>query len=115
MTLEEIKTYLRVDGTDSDGDITALIAAAKSYIQRMTGKTKVIVIDTATGLPSVDVDTGLVVTADISTDELYNLANKLIIAHWYENRGVEIAGTLTKITHSVDAMVNHIAMCGDYV
>ena len=100
MTLDETKAYLRVDGFDDDDLISALMLAATKYINGMTGKGKVIVGE---------------VQVDISTDELYNLANKLIIAHWYENRGVEIAGNLTRITHSVDALVNHISMCGDYV
>lgn len=98
MTLNEAKSYLRA-GNDEDDLINSLILAAAQYINGKTGKTKIIIEE---------------VEQDISTDELYNLACKLIIAHWYENRGVEIAGTLTKITHSVDALVNHIAMCSDY-
>ena len=100
MTLEEIKTYLRVDGTDDDTLISSLMLAAANYINGMTGKTKVMVGK---------------VEGNIMADELYILTNKLIIAHWYENRGVEIPGNLTKISHSIDALVNHISMCGDYV
>lgn len=99
MTLAELKLYLRVDGSDEDAELTALLSAATGYIQRMTGKTHAV----AGGVES-----------DINTDELYNLCAKLLCAHWYENRGVEIAGSLTRITHSVDALVAHIAMCGDY-
>lgn len=100
MTVDDLKIYLRVDGTDDDDLISGLIAAATSYIQRTTGKTKVVIS---------------AVEADISTDELYNICLKMMIAHWYENRGVEIAGNLTKISHSVDALVAHISLCGDYV
>lgn len=100
MTLNDTKLYLKVDNTADDTFIQSLIAAATSYINQQTGKTKKVVDD---------------VEVDISTDELYNLCLKMMIAHWYENRGVEIAGNFTKISHSVDALVSHIALCGDYV
>ena len=106
MTLEEAKLYLRVDTDDDDTLIQALITAAESYVKQQTGKIKkTVVVD---GEPT---------ETDIATDELYNLCVKLLLAHWYENRGVETSGkvTTTKISHSVDALVNHIAMCGDYV
>ncbi|MBU2703881.1 putative phage protein (predicted DNA packaging) [Sporomusaceae bacterium BoRhaA] len=106
MTLDEVKSYLRVDGTDEDADITALMSAAALYITQQTGKTQRV-----TGYNS----DGTAANVDITTDELYNTCNKLLIAHWYENRGVEVAGNLTRITHSVDAIINHIALCGDYV
>ncbi len=115
MTLDEVKSYLRIDGTDEDVDISALMTAAALYITQQTGKTKVVVIDAETNKPAVDSASGLILFANITTDELYNTCNKLLISHWYENRGVEIAGTLTKISHSVDAIIQHIAVCGDYV
>lgn len=107
MTLAELKLYLRV-GDNEDELIQALLTSATSYINQQTGKTKKL-----TG--EVDPETLFPITADISTDELYNHAIKLMCAHWYEHRGIEVAGTVTRITHSVDALVNHIAVCGDYV
>lgn len=109
MTLEEVKNYLRVDTDDDDTLIQALITAAESYINQQTGKTKRIV--------GIDQD-GQPIYEDIKESELWNLAVKLLLAHWYENRGVEKASSranIAKISHSVDALVNHIAMCGDYV
>lgn len=108
MTLEEAKNYLRVDTDDDDVLIQALITAAESYINQQTGKTKRIVGIDQNGQPIYE---------DIKESELWKLAVKLLLAHWYENRGVETSGkvTTTKISHSVDALVNHIAMCGDYV
>lgn len=109
MTLEDAKNYLRVDTDDDDALIQALITAAESYINQQTGKTKRI----------VDIDqNGQPIYEDIKESELWKLAVKLLLAHWYENRGVETSGgrvAVTKISHSVDALVNHIAMCGDYV
>lgn len=106
ITVDDLKTYLRVDGTAEDALLASLLAAATSYIDKQTGKTQVKTSVDASGAP---------VYAAISTSELYNTCVKLMVAHWYENRGVEIAGSLTRITHSVDALVQHISMCGDYV
>lgn len=106
MTLEDAKLYLRVDGVEEDTLIQSLITAAESYLRQQTGKTKRIVGTNSDGQPIYE---------DIKESELWKLVVKLMLAHWYENRGVEIAGNLTKISHSVDALVNHIAMCGDYV
>ena len=103
MTLDDVKLYLRVDTSDDDALIQSLITAAETYIKQQTGKTKKIVGAEET---------------DISTDDLYKLCVKLLVAHWYENRGVEKASsrnTIAKISHSVDALVNHISLCGDYV
>lgn len=96
MTLETIKEYLKVDHCYEDTLITSLLAAAESYIKQTTGKT-------------------LKGTAAINTDELYNLCVKLMVAHWYENRAVQSPTQLSSVTHSVDALINHIALCGDYV
>lgn len=100
MDLEQVKSYLRVDGFSSDADISALMIASASYIKRMTGKTKVMVDGSI---------------RKIEEDETYNLACKIIIAHWFENRGVEVPGALNKITHSIDSLVTHIALCSDYI
>ena len=100
MTLAQLKRYLRVDGIDSDGDLTMMLSAAEFYIYGQTGKSKVVVDD---------------VEYAINTDEVHNMAVKMICAHWFENRGIEIAGTLTKITHSADAIIKHISLREDYI
>ena len=109
MTLEDAKIYLRVDADDDDDLIQTLITAAEAYINGQTGKTKKIVGTEEDGQPIYE---------DIKESELWKLAVKLMLAHWYENRGVEKASSranIAKISHSVDALVNHISMCGDYV
>lgn len=105
LTLDEIKLYLRA-GDDDDITIAALMAAATGYVNGQTGKTQVKTGVDADNLPVYD---------EIATDELYNQAIKLMVAHWYENRGVEVPGQLTRISHSVDALVSHISLCGDYI
>lgn len=95
MELSVMKSYLRIDDTSEDVLITSLISAAESFVQQTTGKT-------------------LKGTAAISTDELYNLCVKLMVAHWYENRAVQATTQLNDFSFSVQALMNHIAMCGDY-
>ena len=65
MTLYEVKVYLKLDDdlTEDDEVITGLIDAAKTYIEDSTGKS-------------------------YQDTQLYNLAVKMIVAHWYENRQV---------------------------
>jgi uncharacterized phage protein (predicted DNA packaging) len=71
MELQEAKDYLRVDTSDDDTLIASLITAADQYLK----------------------ESG----CDESTNpELYALAQKLLISHWYENRGVVAVGTVTK-------------------
>jgi uncharacterized phage protein (predicted DNA packaging) len=100
MTLTEAKAYLRITSTADDDLIQSLITAADSYIKQQTGKTKKVVSGVET---------------DIEDDKLYNIATKLMIAHWYENRQPETAGTIVaRFSNSIDALINHISLCGDY-
>lgn len=62
VTLEETKQYLRVDGTDEDSLITALIDAAETYLHNATGNT----FD--------------------ETNSLAKLYCWVLITDWYENR-----------------------------
>lgn len=96
MTLDDMKLYLHVDGIDEEDTISSLMVAAESYVQQTTGKT-------------------LKGTANINTDELYNLCVKLMVAHWFENRAVQSPTTLTNFDYSVQALINHISLCGDYL
>jgi uncharacterized phage protein (predicted DNA packaging) len=107
MALNDAKAYAKIDINDDDPLIQSLIASATTYINGKTGKTKVKTgIDKSTGLPIYD---------DISKDELYNLCIKMLVAHWNENRSPQVPGTLTKVEFSVDALISHITLCGDYV
>lgn len=90
ITLAEAKSYLRVDSemTAEDDLINGLISAASDYIQECTGKT----------------DDG---------SPLYKLCEKILVAHWYENRAV-VAGTTTELPHSVQSILTHIKLSGKY-
>lgn len=59
--LETIKEYLRVTGDGDDDQINGLISAAKAYLK----------------------NAGAVENEE---NELYILAVKILVTHWYENR-----------------------------
>ena len=81
MELDEIKVYLRVDGTDEDGLIGSLQVAAEVF------------------LANADV------TVDY-TNELYKLAIRLLIIHWYDNR--EVVGSVDKLAFSLESIIPSI-------
>ena len=91
ITLEEAKVYLKVESnvTEDDELITALISAASEYIQNATGK------------------------AD-SGSKIYDLCEKVLIAHWYENRGVATTANIIEMPHTVQAMLTHIKLSQAY-
>lgn len=82
MDREEIKLYLRVDGPEDDSLITALQMSAEEYL----------------------INEG--VNEDY-TKELYKLAIKLLVAHWYEYRALVIIGDncMHKLSYSLDAII----------
>lgn len=78
MELEEIRTYLRVDGTDEDELISGLQMAAEIFMTN----------------------------AGVSNDyanELYKLAVKLLINHWHDNR--EVVGKADKLAFSLETII----------
>lgn len=93
MTLEDIKKYLRIDSDYEDDLLENLRQVAIKYIQEKTGKTY---------------------KAD---DEVWNMCIKYMVAHWYENRenqAVSSKSSFAQIDHTADALISHIALCGDY-
>lgn len=80
MELEEIKLYLRVDSESEDMLLLSLKVAAEEYL------------------------TNAGVIKDY-TQELYKLAIKLLISHWYENRDIVLIGSISK---KLEYSLNHI-------
>jgi uncharacterized phage protein (predicted DNA packaging) len=108
MTVDEVKKYLRIEDITSEDDfIQSLITAAESYINGKTGKTR--------AKTKIDENTGLPVYGPITDDKVYQLCDKMLISHWYSNRDSTILGTLANVPHTVDDIINFIALCGDYV
>lgn len=81
MDLEEIKIYLRVDGNDDDALIESLQIGAEIYL----------------GNAGVIKD---------YTNNLYCLAVKLLISHWYDNRAISVTGpNFNKISFSLESIM----------
>ena len=72
ITLDEAKEHIRVVGTDDDASITAMIAAAKAYIEGYTG-----------------------VTYDDDAPETAKSAAKMMVCDLYENREAQSDRPLT--------------------
>lgn len=87
VTLEDMKKYLRVDGSDEDDLITSLIESAEQYIINTTGKTN-------------------------NGSALYLLCEKIFVAHWYENRG--IVGEEIELPQAGQALLTHIKLSDAY-
>ena len=98
--LNRYKLYLKVDGNAEDALLEEFVTATKLYLKGVTGKTKVL-IDA--------------VEQDIETDTLWILTVKKIIARWYTHRGDNLPQTVAKEDASIEMLINHIAMRGDYV
>lgn len=82
MLLKDVKLYLRVDDYSEDEVIQGMIDAAKQYIQTGTG-----------------------VTFD-ETNARHLLTLKMIVAHWYDNRG--LVGNTTELPFTVTAQLLQI-------
>ena len=81
MELEELKIYLKIDDNEEDIFIKTLQTSAEEYL------------------------TNAGIIKDYSK-ELYKLAIKILVAHWYENREVETIGkNVTKIAFSLDVIL----------
>lgn len=81
MELEELKIYLKIDDNEEDIFIQTLQTSAEEYL------------------------TNAGIIKDYSK-ELYKLAIKILVAHWYENRAVETIGkNITKIAFSLDVIL----------
>lgn len=82
MLLNDVKLYLRVDDYTEDEVIQGMIDAAKQYIQTGTG------------------------VAFDETNARHLLTLKMIVAHWYDNRG--IVGNTTELPFTVTAQLLQI-------
>lgn len=85
MDVNEIKEYLRIDTDLDDGLLNSLVIAAKEYLKN----------------------------AGVAKTEgpLYDLAVKLLVAHWYENR--EVVGKADKLAFSLEAIITQLKYCRD--
>lgn len=81
MNLEELKLFLRIDDYEEDNLVQVLQLSAEEYL------------------------TNAGITKDYSK-ELYKLAIKILVSHWYENRSVETIGkNVSKIAFGLDTIL----------
>lgn len=81
MNLEDLKLFLRIDDCEEDTLIEALQIGAEEYL------------------------TNAGIKKDYSK-ELYKLAIKILVSHWYENRSVETIGkNVSKIAFGLDTIL----------
>ena len=83
MEVTELKEYLRIDNSDEDVLILGLQKAAEEYM------------------------TNAGVNKDY-TKELYKLAIKVLVNHWYDNRMIYIDKSLNDLSYSLSAMITQI-------
>lgn len=82
VTVEDMRTYLRLDGTQNDGLLRDYIDAATVYITRTTGAT----------------------AAEQAANPLARAAVKMLVAEWYDPQGIDA----TASDRAVTEMLKHI-------
>ena len=82
--LEEIKEYMRIDEDYDDFLIQMLIISAEKYLYNAGVK-------------------------ETYSNELYCLAIKMLVLHWYDNR--EIIGEAKKLAFSLDNIITQLTYC----
>lgn len=83
MELEELKLYLRIDHDEEDDLLSALLVSADNYFKNAGCNT--------------------------NNGHLYELALKILVSHWYENR--EIVGKADSLSHSLDSIIIQLRYC----
>lgn len=87
MPLDELKEYLRIDSADEDMLLSTLVTAAEDFLK----------------------NAGVI---QDYTNDLYKLAVKLLVSHWYENRQVEQHGRyVAKLSFSLDTIITQLKYC----
>lgn len=92
--LEQLKEYIKYDGED-ESLVVSLYQAAAEKAETETGKR----FEMQEGVPK---------------SELYWLAVKMMVAHWYDNRGIATDKSMSDIPMSAQMLLDHIALCGAF-
>ena len=82
--LQEIKEYMRIDEDYDDLLICTLIKSAETYLYNSGVK-------------------------ETYPNELYCLAIKMLVLHWYENR--EVIGETKRLSFSLDNIITQLIYC----
>lgn len=90
LTLENIKSYLRITHDVDDNYILSLMKLSKLFIKEQTG------IDYVEG------------------DEVYRQAIMLMVGFYYDNRQATSDKTMANVPFSLDCMIKHIGIRGEF-
>jgi uncharacterized phage protein (predicted DNA packaging) len=90
MTLSDVKAYLRVDHDEDDNSIRDLLTAAETYLRRLCQ-------------PWVDDSSDEIILDELPVD--FQMAVKLLVAHWYDTRRVTDHKHHAEIPFSVSALI----------
>lgn len=86
MTIDDIKKYLRIDYDDEDSLLSSLNNAAEQYLYN-------------SGAINLQ-------------GPLYDLAIKMLISHWYENRVAVNIGSISKeLEFSLNSIITQLKYC----
>jgi len=89
LTLDEVKTYLRIDGSEDDAILALLMNSAKEYLAN-------------SGIPKPEQG---------SESPLYNLAVMLYVALHYENR--DPAARMDKFSFALESIILQLKNYGE--
>lgn len=99
LSLDDVKLYLRVNSEAEDGLIKEFMCAAASMIKNQTGKSW------------YQVEAGTLAPIEDST--LFILCIKMLVEHWFDNRGMTAYSNATgDVPYSVKDIINHISLAG---
>lgn len=91
ITLEEIKNYLKVEHNEDDALIDSMILAAVKHCEAFLGRPLS--------------EQNMTQEEMWTVPETVKLAVLMLVAHWYENRGVVLNKTTGEIAYSVSALL----------
>ncbi len=84
--LEEIKNYMRIDDNYDDSLINSLIESANIYLLNA-------------GVKNFE-------------NDLYKLAIKMLVLHWYENREIVLVGSISKnLEFTMQNIITQLQYC----
>ena len=101
LTTNEVKLYCHVDSTEEDNLVESLMEAAEALLLEQTGKTTYIGND-GTG------------TTKIQETKLFQVAEKQLVSHWFDNRSAAARSTLSDIPFAVDMLIAHFKYSKEY-
>lgn len=109
-TLEDAKAQCRLDAsyTAEDSLFEGYLLAARDHIQQHLNRelfdtTDQVILDPLTNLPLVASDLAL----DTPAGDSIALACKLLIDHWYENRGTTSVLTIKIVPLTFESLLSH--------